>query len=68
MSDELERGHLNLGLGEIVPLGDQAGELKGDRGSQNEAAGGDVAGATEEVPFARGAGEGDDLPASGLRP
>ena len=66
MSDELERGHLNLGLGEIVALGDQAGELKGDRRSQHGAAGGDVAGATEEPPFA--GGEGDDLPASGLRP
>ena len=66
MLDELERGHLNLGLGEIVALGDQAGEVKGDCGSRNEAAGGDVAGATEEPPFA--GGEGDDLPASGLRP
>lgn len=67
MSDELERGHLNLGLGEIVALGEPAAEVTADRVSQNEAAGGELAGATEEVPFAGGAGEGDDLPESGLR-
>jgi hypothetical protein len=71
MGDEMDRkpGHLNLGLGEAVVLGEETVEVKPDQGSQNEAAGGDAAGATdEEPPFAGGAGEGDDLPESGLRP
>jgi hypothetical protein len=70
MGDEMEQepGHLNLGLGEAVVLGEGTGEVKPDQGSQNEAAGGEAAGASEEPPFAGGAGEGDDLPESGLRP
>jgi hypothetical protein len=70
MGDEMEQepGHLNLGLGEAVELGEEAGEVKPDQGAQNEAAGGAAAGASEELPFAGGAGEGDDLPERGLRP
>ena len=71
MGDEMEQeaGHLNLGLGEAVELGEETVEVKPDQGSQNEDAGGEAAGATdEEPPFAGGAGEGDDLPESGLRP
>jgi hypothetical protein len=77
MTEELEEGlaHLDLGLGQPVVLGeDSDGEddVKPDAGSQDPAseeadAGDSRSDETDEPPFAGGAGEGDDLPTSGLR-
>jgi hypothetical protein len=76
---ELEDGlaHLDLGLGEPVLLSDEADSeewvdgVKPDAGSQNPAAHSDAGDSHSdeagEPPFAGGAGEGDDLPTSGVR-
>ena len=75
--EEMEEGfaHLDLGLGKPVVLGEAADaedDVKPDAGSQNPAsedadAGDSRSDETGEPPFAGGAGEGDDLPTSGLR-
>jgi hypothetical protein len=72
---EIEEGFLDLGLGEPVALGDSSeleDGVKPDAGSQNPASQESDAGDSRsdeagEPPFAGGAGEGDDLPTSGLR-
>jgi hypothetical protein len=79
MADETEKGfkHLDLGLGEPVVLDESPDPdelvdgVKPDAGSQNPASeesdAGDSRSDTGDAPFAGGAGEGDDLPTSGLR-
>jgi hypothetical protein len=76
MAEEIEEGfaHLDLGMGQPVVLGasDAEDDVKPDAGSQNPAseeadAGDSRSDETDEPPFAGGAGEGDDLPTSGLR-
>lgn len=52
---------------EFSPLDPEA-DVKPDAGSQRESVGGDEVEVSEgDEPFAGGAGEGDDLPTSGLR-